>query len=223
MVEMASVHVGKVLEGRKLKGRIDVFEWEVKLSIPPPDPHSAWIVKLERGNRQCGRGGVLVPVHREMQSLQVIRKKTQNPRNDCVNIAVLVAEPLKTGRLDVRSQGRRLCDGLKKERKLKYLQDPPKAGLQVECAINRYKVRTSWIMIIVEIGTAVYHGGDMAVEGFRSQCQGEERIVRGVACNDEVELLGKRSKSSHGEFNGVHRLEKRRLSSDMDAVLMRGR
>jgi hypothetical protein len=38
MVEMASVHVGKVLEGRKLKDRIDVFEWEVKLSIPPPTP-----------------------------------------------------------------------------------------------------------------------------------------------------------------------------------------
>jgi hypothetical protein len=45
----------------------------------------------------------------------------------------------------------------------------------------------------------------MAVEGFRSQCRGEEIIVRGVACNDVAELLGKRSKSSHGEFNGLHR------------------
>jgi len=205
MVEMASVYVGKVLEGRKLKDRIDVVEWEVKLSIPPPDPYSAWIVKLERGNRQCGREGVLVLVHREMQSLQVTRKKTQDLRNDCVKFAVLlaglVAVPLEIGRLDVGSQRRRLCDSPKKERKLEYLRDPPKAGLPVECSINRYKVR----MFFVEIGTAVDHGSDMAVESFRSQCQGEERIVRGVACNDVVELLGKRSKSSHGEFDGVHR------------------
>jgi len=205
MVEPASVYVGKVLEGRKLKDRIDVFEWEVQLSIPPPDPHSAWIVKLERANRQCGREGVLVPVHREMQSLQVTRKKSQDLRNDCMNVAVLVAVPLEIGRLDVGSQGRRLYDGPKKERKLKYLRGPPKAGFPVECAINRYKVRSSWIMFVVEIGTAVDHGSDMAVEGFRSQCQGEERIVRRVACDDVVELLGKRSESSHDEFDSVHR------------------
>jgi hypothetical protein len=136
-----------------------------------------------------------------MQSLQVTRKKTQDLRNDCVN--VVFAVPLEIGRLDVGSQGKRLCDSPKKERRLKYLRNPPKAGLPVECAINRYKVRTSWIMVVVEIGTAVDHGSDMTVEGFRSQCQGEERIVRGVACNDVVELLGKRSKSSHGEFDGA--------------------
>jgi hypothetical protein len=71
-----------------------------------------------------------------------------------VNVAVLVAVPLEIDRLDVGSQGRRLCDGPKKEWKLKYPRDPPKAGLPVKCAINRYKVPTSWIMIVVEIGTA---------------------------------------------------------------------